>query len=309
MHKIIYTGPQNQLAAARLAAGDGIDVAWVAAEPAAIASALHDADGVIDASMRVKISSEMIAAAPKLKVISCATTGADHIEVGTDGRVAVFTLREAPELLAGLTPAAELSWALVLACARNLPAANAHVRSGHWVREDFPGLMLNGRRLGIIGCGRIGGWMLRYGEAFGMNRVGYDPHIDPPTGVAKASLNELFETCDVISLHVHLSDTTRGMITEDHFNRVKQGAVFINTSRGALIDENALLRALESGRLGAAGLDVLDGEPEIIDHPLRRYGETHDNLLITPHCGGFSPDAVAKVVAHAARRAARHLIS
>lgn len=307
MPRIIYIGPQDQLTAARLAAGDDVEVNWVAAQEDALKQVLAGADALVDASMRVKITAAMIAAAPNLKVISCATTGADHIDTSAAPNLPVFTLRDEPELLAGLTPAAELSWALVLACARKLPAALAHVQSGGWVREDFPGMMLNGRRIGIIGCGRIGGWMLRYAEAFGMQRVGYDPHIDPPAGVAKASLEEIFETCDVISVHVHLAEETKGLISAALFERVKQDAIFINTSRGAIADEGALLKALEKKRLGAAGLDVLEGEPDVADHPLRRYAETHDNLLITPHCGGFSPDAVAKVVAHATRRAARFL--
>jgi D-3-phosphoglycerate dehydrogenase len=177
------------------------------------------------------------------------------------------------------------------------------VKQGRWVREDFPGLMLNGRRLGIIGCGRIGGWMARYGRAFGMDVVGYDPFLDKfPDGIVPVSLEELAATSDAITVHVHLSDETRGLVSADIFRRMKPGAIFLNTSRGAVADEAALLEGLESGRLGAAGLDVLEGEPDVAKHPLRLYAERHDNLLITPHCGGFSPDAVRVVCRRAAEK-------
>jgi D-3-phosphoglycerate dehydrogenase len=115
-------------------------------------------------------------------------------------------------------------------------------------------------------------------------------------------LEELVSTSDVITVHVHLSEETRGLLSADLIGRIKPGAIFLNTSRGALADEAALLDALKSGRLAAAGLDVLEGEPEVADHPLRRYAQTHDNLLITPHCGGFSPDAVRVVCRRAAEK-------
>jgi D-3-phosphoglycerate dehydrogenase len=247
----------------------------------------------------------MVLAAPALRIISCATTGADHIaraEVERR-RIPVRTLREDAELLQGLTPTAELTFALLLACARRLPAAVTAVRRGRWVREDFPGLMLKGRQLGIIGCGRIGGWMARYGQAFGMHTVAYDPMaLSLPAGVTSLSLAELAATSDVITVHVHLSSKTRGLVSADIFRQMKPGAIFLNTSRGALIDEIALLEALEGGRVAAAGLDVLDGEPDIEHHPLRLYAMRHENLLITPHCGGFSPDAVKIVCRRAAEK-------
>jgi D-3-phosphoglycerate dehydrogenase len=205
--------------------------------------------------------------------------------------------------LRDITPAAELSWALLLACARRLPAAVAHVRAGHWVREEFPGIMLNGRILGLVGCGRIGGWMARYGRAFGMKVIGYDPELKTfPDTIERATLEDVFEQADFISLHVHLTPQTEGMISAKLLARARSGLVLINTSRGQILDEAALLEGLLSGRIAAAGLDVLTGEPDIAEHPLVDYSRSHDNLLITPHCGGFSPDAVRFVCAHAARK-------
>jgi D-3-phosphoglycerate dehydrogenase len=293
-----------------LALDSAAEAEHIGADEALVASALKQADGLIDASMRVKITGEMLRRAPNLRIISCATTGSDHIakdEAASRG-IEIRTLREDPELLRDLTPAAELSWTLVMACARRLVPAVAHVRQGKWQREEFPGMMLRGRTLGLVGCGRIGQWMARYASAFGMRVVGCDPNIDPwPSTIERATLREVAEQADILSVHVHLSDATRGLISAEVFDRLKPGAIFINTSRGAVGDEAALLKALESGRLAAAGLDVLEGEPDIETHPLLKYAQAHDNLVITPHCGGYSPDAVRLVCRRAAEKVVERL--
>ena len=150
------------------------------------------------------------------------------------------TLKEDRDLLLNLTPAAELSWGLLMACARKLPSAFDHVKSGQWDREQFPGIMLRGKRMGIIGCGRLGGWVGRYALAFGMEVLGYDPYVDPlPDGFTRVTLEELVCTSDFISVHVHLSEETRGLVSRKYFEMMKPGIVFINTSRGAVIDETA----------------------------------------------------------------------
>ncbi len=301
---IIYVGaPEGFEALAETA--KAADCIHVDAETEALEEALKGAHGLLDASMKVRIDDAMIAAAPDLAVISCATTGSDHIardEADSRG-IPVHTLREDGDLLLGITPAAELSWALVLACARRLPAAAAHTKAGEWVRETFPGTMLNGRTLGLVGCGRLGQWMARYGTAFGMKVLGHDPHVALwPDGIERTELADLVATADVISVHVHLSEETRGLLSPEILANIKPGAIVINTSRGAIIDEEALLAGLLSGRIGAAGLDVLDGEPEIDNHPLIQYAREHDNLIITPHIGGFSPDAVRVVCRRAAEK-------
>ena len=307
---IVYLGAPEGAEAARDTLPPGFTVIHTEAAPEAVAQALRNSDALLDASMKVPIDDAMISDAPKLRIISCATTGSDHIarEKLSERSIPVRTLREDGELLRNITPAAELTFALLLACARRLPAAVQAVKAGQWIREDYPGLMLNGRQLGVVGCGRIGGWMARYARAFGMDVVGYDPFITVmPADIRPVPLEELVETSDAITVHVHLSDETRGLMSADMFRRIKPGAIFLNTSRGAIADEPALLRALESGRVSAAGLDVLDGEPDVQDHPLRRYAERHDNLLITPHCGGFSPDAVRVVCRRAAEKIRDHL--
>lgn len=305
MDQVVYLGSREGYEAV-VAELDGVaDVRSVDPEPKQVAEALVNADGLLDASMKVQISSAMINSASRLKIVSCATTGADHIDMEALAkfRIPLRTLKEDSALLKDITPAAELSWALLLACARNLKGAFSHVENGGWTRESYPGVMLNGRLLGLVGCGRIGGWMARYAKAFGMSVLAYDPYQTRlPEGVESATLEELITVVDFLSIHVHLSDETRGLISEGLLERCKPGLIIVNSSRGAVLDEAAVLSGLKSGRISSCGVDVLDGEPDIASHPFVEYSQTHDNLMITPHCGGFSPDAVRVVCRHAAKK-------
>ena len=269
-----------------------------------------DAYAIVDGSMKYKIMDDTIKTALNLKMISTATTGSDHIELREINKrnIIVRTLKEDKELLQNITPAAELSWALLLSCARKLPSAFDHVKNGKWSRECFPGILIRGKQLGLIGCGRIGSWMGKYGNAFGMKVVGYDPYIDKfPSHIEKVELEKLLSTSDFISLHIHLTEENTNFLSRERLLIIKENAVIINTSRGGLIDEAALLECLQNKRINAAGLDVLATEPVINDHPLVNYARKHDNLIITPHCGGFSPDTVLIVTQHALNKIITYL--
>jgi D-3-phosphoglycerate dehydrogenase len=310
MKTILYLGAEVGAQAAEDVVAGRAEVRRIHAEPEDVQAHIKTCVALLDASMKVRITERMVASAAGLKIISCATTGSDHIERQELDRrgIPLRTLMEDKELLLNLTPAAELSWALLMACARKLPAAVNHVLSGGWNREQFPGIMLNGRRIGIIGCGRIGTWMSRYARAFGMDIVGYDPLIaEYPPHIRPVTLDELARTSDFITVHVPLTEGTIGLFSKKHCALVKPGAILINTSRGAIIDEQGLLNALESNQMGAAGLDVLADEPDIQQSPLFQYARSHDNLIITPHCGGFSPDAVKIVCRRAAEKIIEHL--
>jgi D-3-phosphoglycerate dehydrogenase len=310
MKTILYLGAEVGAVAAREVIADRAEIVAAPSNQKDVQSLITKCDALLDASMKVRITNAMITSAANLKIISCATTGSDHIERGEIKRrsIPVRTLMEDKELLLNLTPAAELSWALLLACARMLPAAINHVKSGGWSREMFPGVMLKGKRIGIIGCGRIGTWMSRYARAFGMDIVGYDPLLDDfPPQIQPVSLEELVRTSDFITIHVPLNEDTKELLSEDLFAVLKREAILINTSRGAVVDEKALLNGLESGRLLAAGLDVLTDEPDIEKSPLLKYAQTHDNLIVTPHCGGFSHDAVRIVCRRAAEKIVEYL--
>jgi phosphoglycerate dehydrogenase-like enzyme len=304
--KIVYLGPADALSAA----SDVLNSYGVLCAPELcpkkVACHLPDTIAILDASMKIRFDRAMLNQAKELRVISTATTGADHIDAKalSERHIPLFTL-QGEEVLRSLTPAAELSWTLLMACARRFRGAVQHVLAGNWTREEFPGIMLKGKTLGLIGCGRIGTWMSRYARAFDMDVIGYDPFANPwPEQICQVGLDALLSTADFVSIHVPLTDSTRGMLGAREFALMKLGAVFINTSRGGLTDEKALLESLLEGRIGAAGVDVLEGEPAIDEHPLVGYARTHDNLIITPHIGGFSPDAVKTVVAYAARRIA-----
>jgi len=302
---LVYSGPVEAHEALRETAGGAMDVVRVEPEPAAVSEALRGATAFLDASMKVRVGAPMVDAAPHLKVVAVAATGADHIDAEALGRrgIPLYTLRGQTEVLRNLTPAAELSWLLLMACARQLRGAVEHVIDGGWDRASFPGIMLRGTTLGVVGVGRIGTWMTRYATAFGMTCLGYDPHAASwPDGVERTSLEDLLARADFVGLHVPLTKENAGFFDRACFERMKPGAVFVNTSRGDLTDEQALLDGLRSGRIAAAGLDVLKGEPDVADHPLRQYALTHPNLIITPHIGGFSPGAVRVVVRHSARR-------
>ena len=303
---VLYTGPEDALAIVREVFPPPANVTWTPPEPAALAAALAGADVLIDASMKVRVTAAMIASAKTLSIVSTATTGADHIDTAALAarQIPLLTLAGQREVLAGLTAAAEHSWLLLMACARQLRAASDHVLAAGWNRVEFPGVMLRGRTLGLIGCGRIGGWMARYAAAFQMRVRAFDPLVpELPEGVVAAPLDELLRTSDFVSIHVPLTDDTRGLVSRERIALLQPGSILINTSRGEIVDEAALLDALVTGRVAAAGLDVLAGEPDVQNHPLRRYAERHHNLLITPHIGGFSPDAVRIAVRFAATRA------
>jgi phosphoglycerate dehydrogenase-like enzyme len=302
---LTYSGPVEAAEVVREVAGTRFDIRTVPPEIDAVASGLKSASAFLDASMKVRLTEAMIAAAPELRVVVTATTGADHIDADALARrgIPLLTLKGQREILSDLTPAAEHSWLLLMACARRLPSAHNHVMAGGWSRTDFPGTMLKGKALGIVGCGRLGRWMARYGDAFGMRCRGYDPYLHAwPPGIERVELRELLASSDFITLHVHLTPDNRGLLGRAEFAQMKRGCIFVNTSRGELIDEAALLEGLESERIGAAGLDVLTGEPDVAEHPLRRYALTRDNLIITPHIAGYSPDAVRVVVRFSAGR-------
>lgn len=181
--------------------------------------------------------------------------------------------------------------------------------SGDWARERFTGSQLAGKTLGVLGVGRLGRMVVEYGKAFRMRVLGCDlkdfsiPHVEA------VDFETLLRESDVISIHLHLNDSTRRIISREAFMKMKNGVVLVNTSRGALIDENAFFEALNAGAVAAAGLDVIDGEwlADITTHPLVRYASTHDNLVITPHIGGAAVESIVGARIHLARKLADHI--
>jgi phosphoglycerate dehydrogenase-like enzyme len=295
--KILYLGPPDtcEMVADKLGGYETI----FATTDEEVEAYLPHCVGVLDAFMKITFRAERINMAKNMKVFVTATTGSTHIdgdELSKRG-IPLLTLRGQSEFLRNITPAAELSWLLLMMCARRIRPALSEVSDGVWDRSRHPGAMLNGKRLGVIGCGRIGGWMAKYAAAFGMECYGFDPHITTfPKHVKKSSLDFVLKNSDFVSLHVNFDKSLRQMIGREEFMKMKKGAIFINTSRGELTDEDALADALISEHLGGAGLDVLADEPEVSKSHLLGLVATHPNLVITPHIGGYSPDALGLVL-------------
>lgn len=188
---------------------------------------------------------------------------------------------------------ADHTWALILACVRKVPWLSARVAGGTWDRTLFePMPRLRGRTLGLVALGRIGRAVAHRAHAFGMRTIAYDPYVDPALAAAAdtelVSLDRVFEEGDIVSNVAPLTAETRGMLGERQFSRMKPGAIFTNTSRGAVVDEADLLWAIDAGRLAAAGLDVVAQEPADPSNPLLH----RENVLVTPHAAGFSDQVV-----------------
>jgi D-3-phosphoglycerate dehydrogenase len=256
----------------------------------------------------------------RLKAVVSNTTGHPHIDVeyARERGVFVACLKFAQEFLRGITPTAELTWGLLLALTRNIMPAHRAALSGAWDRRPFAGrAMLSSMSLGVVGHGRLGGLVGRYGAAFGMKVRYYDPFVERLAEGAERvnTLESLVEQSDVVTVHVPHEKETEGLIGRSVFERMRPGAYLVNTARGELLDWQALLEALQSGRLAGAALDVFEGEfvPGFAErypsHPVLDYARTHDNLILTPHIGGSTRDAWRMTEAHAISMALDHLRS
>jgi D-3-phosphoglycerate dehydrogenase len=247
-------------------------------------------------SLEIRINRLIMEKATRLQVIATPSTGLDHIDLdyATQRGIKILSLKDDIAFLGRITATAELAWALILSVVRRIPWAFEAVQEGDWARDRFRGMQLSGKTLGIIGYGRLGRMMAEIALGFRMRIIACDIRdLQPETGVEMVNLEQLLKQSDIISIHVHLNDKNRGMIGPSQLNKMKPGAVLINTSRGAIINEKALLKALEEGQIGGVGLDVIDGEwqKDLQKHPLIAYAGQHENLVITPHIGGVTDDS------------------
>lgn len=246
-------------------------------------------DGYI-ASLKVRVDEEVLERASSLKAIFTPSTGLDHIDLEAARRhgIPVFATKNDRDILDSITSTAEMALALLLSVVRRVPWAHQAAVDGIWAREVFRGHQLSGKTMGILGYGRLGTMMAEYAKALRMNVIACDIKKIDDEAICQVSFDELMRKSDVISIHVHLDKSTEKMIDKKAFSMMKKGVVIINTARGGIIDEEALCKALETGKVGGAGLDVIDGEwmENIKDHPLIQYAGTHQNLVISPHVGG-----------------------
>jgi D-3-phosphoglycerate dehydrogenase len=276
---------------ALLSEADGIEVVEAVKDPAKLAHALPRAHALLVRS-ETKVTGELLARAPQLRIIGRAGIGVDNIDVeeATRRGIAVFN---APG--ANTVSAAEHTMGLLLALVRRIPWADASMRRGEWDRQRFQGTELKGKTLGIVGLGRIGAHVAGLARAFGMQVTAYDPYVTEARArelqVQLLPLDELLGRADVVTLHLPLTKETRGLLDARRLALLKPSAVLLNCARGGLVDEAALLDALERGRLAGAALDVFETEPLPPDSPLRRA----ERVILTPHLAASTVEAQEQV--------------
>lgn len=240
-----------------------------------------------------KVDKALLDVAKQLKVIATATTGVDHIDVS-------YTKQKGIEVIslqgANTTATAEHAFALLLALVRKIPAAHNSLLHGQWDRAVYIGTQLAGKKLGVVGFGRIGREIAARARAFGMEILAYDPYLKPEDFVknhaTQMELAGLLQESDVVTLHVLLTDETRGFMNKEKFALMKPTALLLNCSRGEVVIEKHLIYALEHKDLAGAALDVFATEPLLIDSVLVHYAKNHDNLLLTPHIAGSTIEAI-----------------
>jgi D-3-phosphoglycerate dehydrogenase len=238
-----------------------------------------------------KVTRALLAEPGRLRVIGRAGVGVDNVDVDAATERGILVVN-APT--ANLTSAAEHTFALLLALARRLPAADASMKRGEWDRKSYVGIELHGKTLGVVGFGRIGQRVASRARGLEMRVIAFDPFLDPELahrlGVEMVPLDALLATADVVTLHTPLTRETHHLIDAARLAQMKPGALLVNCGRGGVVDEPALLAALESGRLGGAALDVFETEPtasrELVAHP---------RVVATPHIGAQTAEAQERI--------------
>ncbi len=307
--RILNLEPEGYSPEAKAVLEEFATVEEKAVPPRELAARIGEYHGVI-LRLGYSIGAELLARKGKLRVIGTPTTGLDHIDVAEAQRrgVKVLSLRGEREFLDTVHATAEHTLALTLALLRRIPWAHASVLEGVWNRDLFRGYELFGKKLGIVGLGRLGKLVASYGMALGMKVSAFDVQEGvSQAGVELISKERLFRESHVVTLHVPLNPLTVGLVGEKELAWMRPDSVLINTSRGAVVDEEALLEALEKGQIAGAALDVLCREPRLGEPweempRLVRYARRNINLLLTPHLGGATYESMAKTEIFLARK-------
>jgi len=242
---------------------------------------LGQAEVALNIRSSVKFTERVLAACPGLRMISVWGTGTDHIDLAAAARHEV-AVANTPGVAAASV--AEHALALLLAAARRIPQMDAAVRRGEWPRGQS--MELRGKTCGVIGLGAIGREFARLAAGIGMRVVGWTAHARAVPGVKMVPIEQLYASSDAISLHLRLTEETRGFLGAAQFAAMKPGAILVNTARGGIVDEAALAEALAQGRLRAAALDVFASEPLPPGHRFAGVPE----VVLTPHCAGITPE-------------------
>jgi len=295
VHRILIADPLEKSGIDILrSAGAEVTVVESADRPR-LKELIADADALVVRSA-TKVTRELLAAAPKLKVVGRAGIGVDNVDVPAATELGVLVVN-APT--ANVMSAVEHTFALLLALARHIPAADASMKRGEWDRKTFKGVELQGKTLGLVGFGKIGQRVGARARAFEMEVIFVDPAIDAARGrqlgAEKVTVDELVERADVVSFHCPLNPGTRGILGAERIARLRKGALVVNCGRGGVVDETALLAALESGHLAGAALDVYEQEP-----PNRPELARHPRVVATPHIGAQTAEAQERIAVETA---------
>jgi len=242
-----------------------------------------DFEVVINIRSSSKFTEHVFASCPKLKLLSLWGTGTDNVDLAAASRHGV-TVTNTPGVAA--VSIAEHSLMLTLAVARKIIGLHNRTVAGEWAKGQS--IQLHGKTLGIIGLGAIGRQFARLGQGIGMKVVAWTMHPNPALGFDLVELEDLLRTSDVISVHLRQSPQTLGFLGREQLAMMKPGAILINTARGPIVEEAALIEALQSGHLAGAGLDVFDMEPLPKGHPLTQC----ETAVLTPHCAGVTPEVL-----------------
>ncbi|MCL3779143.1 hypothetical protein EMN47_01970 [Prolixibacteraceae bacterium JC049] len=245
--------------------------------------------------LKKRVDKNILSKFPKLRMVISATTGVDHVDLNAleENNVKLISLREHKEFIAGIPSTAEHTWALLMSFLRNIPNANQNVRDGEWNRDQYRGWQLKGKIIGIIGYGRTGRKVAKYAEAFDMNVKYYDPFQNDDCEKKVDNLKELFSISDILSFHIHLNDETKHFLNKENCGFIKDNCILINTSRGAIWDEDAVVDLIEKGKIAGIAVDVIDSElNNKNESAIWRAHKKSNNIVITPHIGGATWDAM-----------------
>lgn len=298
---VLVTGAD--LASEAVAILDDFDIHYAGARPSEqdLITLVQQLDPIALIVRYGRITPGVIDAAKSLKIISKHGSGIDTIDVE-------YAKQRSIEVKAAVganaTAVAEHALALLLACSKSVTTLNERTHAGHWDKSTHKSLELKGRTLGLVGLGAIGRQVADFAHAFGMKVIGYDPYASQlPNDIELVDLETLWRTSDAISLHCPLNAENTNLISLDTIQKMKSGVMIINTARGGLIDEQALLEGLRSGKIKCAGIDSFKQEPPAQDHPF--FG--HPQIILTPHIGGVSSDAYINMGCGAAQNVVQAL--
>lgn len=283
--KVLVAEPLSPAAIELLQAQKGWDI--VISDPKSYAEHLKDCDALMVRSA-VKVNKSVLEKAPKLRVIGRAGVGVDNVDLPAATAAGVLVMNTPG---GNAVSVAEHTLGLMLSLARQIPAASASTTGGKWEKKKFQGNELRGKTLGILGLGSIGREVVLRARPFSMRVVAHDPYVNPQAaadlGIELVTLDELYAQSDYITLHVALTPDTDKMINAEAIGKMKPGVRIINCARGELVDQDAVVEGLKSGKVAGVGLDVFTPEPLPTDHPLL----SSPNLVATPHIGGSTEEA------------------